>query len=393
MAEAGAESSGAPPRPHGRSGGRGAPAPSPADAAVCAALHVPTGTTLHPARYMAALWAACGRVAAARGDGSAARLEVRRLGSVAELHAGPGGPYEAGVIVAAGAAAGALEEFQAAGLPLDNCQGYTLDLVPGDTTGDATPGGPPPVPFPTVAPSLLGSPYIASQGGGLLVVGATKAHGWSAEASLAECGRSVDAGAYQGAMAAAAAALEAAVRGGGASAPAAAAEEEGRGPAAAAAAAAAATAVGAEGASGGSPGRNDVEEAVWQLLSGGAASWPPLLGWQLAGIRTGVRALPPRTPAGSIPLMGLWRGAGGARRASSSGVRGEGSAGSEGEAAAAAAAPPPPPPTWLFVGLGARGLVYHAWLGRCAARAALTGSEVHLPPEALAWRGGAAAGQ
>jgi hypothetical protein len=41
---------------------------------------------------------------------------------------------------------------------------------------------------------------------------------------------------------------------------------------------------------------------------------------------------------------------------------------------------------WLLVGLGARGLVYHAWLGRLAARAVVEGSEAHLPPELLAWR-------
>lgn len=41
---------------------------------------------------------------------------------------------------------------------------------------------------------------------------------------------------------------------------------------------------------------------------------------------------------------------------------------------------------WLVVGLGARGLVYHAWLGQLVVQAVLSGSEEQLPPELLAWR-------
>lgn len=43
-------------------------------------------------------------------------------------------------------------------------------------------------------------------------------------------------------------------------------------------------------------------------------------------------------------------------------------------------------PVWLLVGLGARGLVYHAWLGKLLAAAVLTDSEEQLPAELLAWR-------
>jgi glycine/D-amino acid oxidase-like deaminating enzyme len=41
---------------------------------------------------------------------------------------------------------------------------------------------------------------------------------------------------------------------------------------------------------------------------------------------------------------------------------------------------------WLLVGLGARGLVYHAWLGQLLAQAVLSDSEQQLPQELLAWR-------
>lgn len=71
-----------------------------------------------------------------------------------------------------------------------------------------------------------------------------------------------------------------------------------------------------------------------------------------------MRALPPRTQHGSVPLVG---------RLSPSQRR-----------------------WWLCVGLGSRGVVYHAWLGRIVAGAVLAGSEEGVPPELLAWRGVAA---
>jgi hypothetical protein len=43
-------------------------------------------------------------------------------------------------------------------------------------------------------------------------------------------------------------------------------------------------------------------------------------------------------------------------------------------------------PVWLLVGLGARGLVYHAWLGQLMAGAVLSNNEGHLPAELLSWR-------
>jgi glycine/D-amino acid oxidase-like deaminating enzyme len=331
--------------------------PSPADAAACAGLHIPNGLTLHPARYMSALWAACQRRAAARGDGSRATLRVQAIGSVSELHAGAWGPFGGGVVVAAGAAVGSLSEFQGPSgqLPLDNCQGYTLDLAPPAelTAGDDAASGQQAaaaaaafggvVQFPAGAPSLLGTPYIASQAGQLLVVGATKSHGWSGPRALAECGRVIDAAAYQRDMAEAAAALTAARLGGGSS---------GAG-------------------EGSSPGhRDEVSAAVHELLEGGAANWPPLLQWRLQGVRTGVRALPPRTNAGTVPFMGRWS------------TDSAGDEGDEGSSESGSGAPP----TWLYVGLGGRGLVYHAWLGRCAALAALSGSEEPLPKETLWWR-------
>jgi glycine/D-amino acid oxidase-like deaminating enzyme len=72
-----------------------------------------------------------------------------------------------------------------------------------------------------------------------------------------------------------------------------------------------------------------------------------------------VRALPPRSQLGSVPLVG--------RLPPELGN-------------------PEERPWWLLVGLGARGLVYHAWLARQLARAALAGDESLLDPELRRWQ-------
>lgn len=41
---------------------------------------------------------------------------------------------------------------------------------------------------------------------------------------------------------------------------------------------------------------------------------------------------------------------------------------------------------WVVGGLGARGLVYHAWLGELIAQAVLNDSEEGLPKELLRWQ-------
>ncbi len=70
--------------------------------------------------------------------------------------------------------------------------------------------------------------------------------------------------------------------------------------------------------------------------------------------RSGVRALPPRSAVGSVPIAGRLL---------------------EGK------------PWWIITGLGARGLVYHAWLAAKVARAAVRDDEGEVsPPELLAWR-------
>jgi hypothetical protein len=129
------------------------------------------------------------------------------------------------------------------------------------------------------SPSLLGSPYLASQGGQVLVVGATKQHDWTAQQALRELGRVICPSILQQQRHK----LEQQqLLSAGAG------EDERQALAAAAAEAA------------------EVAAAAAELLAGAAAAWPPISGWKISGIRTGVRALPPRTQQGSVPLAGRW---------------------------------------------------------------------------------------
>ena len=71
----------------------------------------------------------------------------------------------------------------------------------------------------------------------------------------------------------------------------------------------------------------------------------------MIGATAGVRALPPRSHRGYVPLCGRL------------------------------ALPPEAAPAgvWLFGALGSRGLIHHALLGRAVAAAVLAGDEAPLP--------------
>ena len=104
-------------------------------------------------------------------------------------------------------------------------------------------------------------------------------------------------------------------------------------------------------------------QVIAQLMPGLAVgSWPGMQAWQPLKVRSGVRALPPRTAEGSIPLAG---------RLSDPAVI-------EGRQHQCE--------LWVIGGLGARGLVYHAWLGQLIAEAVLTGSDAKLPSQLKRWQ-------
>ena len=89
--------------------------------------------------------------------------------------------------------------------------------------------------------------------------------------------------------------------------------------------------------------------AVAKLLPAAAAVLPCLSSsYSLRHASWGVRALSLRTPMGALPLLGRVPGR---------------------------------PHAWALVGLGARGLVYHALLAEALARSILDGDDSALPRE------------
>lgn len=143
-------------------------------------------------------------------------------------------------------------------------------------------------------------------------------------------------------------------------------------------------------------------------------------------MRSGVRAMPPRTQDGKVPLAGRVPGfwlrtrtppatsspasaagsrspgpasaaggggstqhtrAAGAHAGMSHGKRQAAGAVAEGEhAEPMPRGPDPDPKWWVLAGLGARGLTYHAWLGRHVAAAVLADDQGLLPRELRAWQ-------
>ena len=91
-----------------------------------------------------------------------------------------------------------------------------------------------------------------------------------------------------------------------------------------------------------------------ELLAAARAIWPPLGGWNVAGAARGTRAVSKRTHQGAVPYCGR--------------------------------VDRPAPNTWVLGGLGSRGLLYHAWLGRLVAQGLLEGSDSHLPAPLVRWK-------
>eukprot|EP00854_Cymbomonas_tetramitiformis_P009527 gene9527-biopygen9724 len=88
----------------------------------------------------------------------------------------------------------------------------------------------------------------------------------------------------------------------------------------------------------------EARSAAAELLPKAEALCPALnANWQVERVRSGVRAVPPRTPKGALPLVGLVQGVWGSSEATGDGAESR---------------------VWMHVGLGARGLVYHAWIAR-----------------------------
>ncbi|XP_057767122.1 uncharacterized protein LOC130987562 [Salvia miltiorrhiza] len=104
---------------------------------------------------------------------------------------------------------------------------------------------------------------------------------------------------------------------------------------------------------------DEASEAVKVLLPKACLVYPAIEKWAITGTVGGLRGMPPVTANGSLPLLGcVDKYIDGSRSCK----------------------------YWLFTGLGARGLLYHAWLGKLLVRAVLSCNEDLLPVELTSWK-------
>lgn len=114
--------------------------------------------------------------------------------------------------------------------------------------------------------------------------------------------------------------------------------------------------------------------AEQELLPKAQDRLPLLRDWEVSSVQWGVRAQTARTRHGRLPLVG---------RLPDAAVSGGGGADM---AAAGPAQDQQQAAVWVFVGLGARGIVYHALLGKALAGAVLDGDTEAIPDDVrIAW--------
>ncbi|XP_011078618.1 uncharacterized protein LOC105162307 isoform X2 [Sesamum indicum] len=104
---------------------------------------------------------------------------------------------------------------------------------------------------------------------------------------------------------------------------------------------------------------DEASKAMEVLLPKASSIYPTIKNWTVTGAVGGLRAMPPLTADGSLPLLGCIDN------------YVDGSATCK---------------YWLFTGLGARGLLFHGWLGKLLAQAVLSHDENLIPFELTLWK-------
>jgi glycine/D-amino acid oxidase-like deaminating enzyme len=104
---------------------------------------------------------------------------------------------------------------------------------------------------------------------------------------------------------------------------------------------------------------DESSSALQELVPKATMVYPAIKDWTFTGAKAGLRAMPPLTPHGSLPLLGCINDVIGGNYACK---------------------------YWLFGGLGSRGLLYHGWLGKLIAQAMLSSNEELIPTELTSWK-------
>lgn len=232
--------------------------------------------TIHPKRYLQALFLACKNFADEVSSSSCTVTKIcllkEHVNSLRELD----GEYDA-VVICLGAKAGMLPELSGH-LPLRNCRGIIAELELPTDVGECR----------KQSPSILSNAWLAFQGPQNVLMGSTwewKSNNYSSHVPPEEAA-----------------------------------------------------------------------EAIEELLPKASLVFPDIKRWEFVGARAGLRAMPPPTPLGSLPLLGCVAGA-------DSGCR-----------------------HWLVGGLGSRGLLYHGLIGKLMAQAVVSSDEAKLPCELTSWK-------
>ncbi|KAM7263172.1 hypothetical protein ACFE04_000855 [Oxalis oulophora] len=105
--------------------------------------------------------------------------------------------------------------------------------------------------------------------------------------------------------------------------------------------------------------KEEADAALHELLPKASKVYPNIENWACVDAKAGLRAMPPLTAHGSLPLLGCVDDF--LRKSSNCKY-------------------------WLFGGLGSRGLLYHAWLGKLMAKAVVDCNEGLLPSELTCWK-------
>ncbi|KAF6147410.1 hypothetical protein GIB67_016767 [Kingdonia uniflora] len=104
---------------------------------------------------------------------------------------------------------------------------------------------------------------------------------------------------------------------------------------------------------------DEASKALQELLPKVSTVYPGIKKWAFNGAKAGLRAMPPLTSLGSVPILGCVDDAVGGKSSCK---------------------------YWLLGGLGSRGLLYHGWLGKLMAQAVISCNENVFPTELTSWR-------
>lgn len=105
--------------------------------------------------------------------------------------------------------------------------------------------------------------------------------------------------------------------------------------------------------------KEEASQATEELVSRASVFYPEITKWSFAGAKAGLRAMPPLTGNGSMPLLGCLNDL----------------IGDKGDCM-----------FWLVGGLGARGLLYHGLVGKLTSQAVISCDESMIPFEFTHWK-------